>query len=152
MVDSSGFDMIDFRVITTQGRKCAIVTRLSKILWKQNSDNNGVCIMKYSLMLLSLFLAQSVFAGTELVAQQITVVASGWNNNDLYVTTDLKLSAENCSTSDQRMVLEETNVKFDMLVSMILTAQMSKSNVAFYINGCTSTNLMRLQAIKIITN
>ena len=88
-------------------------------------------------------------AGTYLAKQRVTEVANGWAETNLYITTDLPLSAEGCSETDFRYVLKQSHAQYDLVASMLLSAMHSRAQVRFYVSGCAG-NLMLLKSVKVV--
>lgn len=87
-----------------------------------------------------------VCAGTELPAQTIKRLATGWGSEGIYILTNENLLAEGCSSSVARLV--PSHPLKSEIMSILLSAFHSKSKVNLYVNGCVDDN-MKLEAVAI---
>jgi hypothetical protein len=108
--------------------------------------------LKKIITLILMMASLNANAGTPLNAQKIISLANGWNGVNLYIATDLSLTAEDCNSSDKRYVLESSHPQFELLSSMLLSALHAKSRVQLYVEGCGSSNLMKVMSVKIESN
>ena len=105
--------------------------------------------MKKLFLIVIAIISFQVSAGTQLAKQRITEVANGWSETNLYITTDQPLTAEGCSETDLRYVLQQGHAQYDLVSSMLLSALHSRAQVRLYVSGCAG-NLMVLKSIKIM--
>lgn len=106
--------------------------------------------MKQLYTSLLCLLSTVCFSGTSVPPQKIVDMGTGWNGQDLYITTENREIVEGCNTEDARYVLPDAHPKADYISSMILTAFHSKKDIAIYVDGCHgSREFMKIQALKI---
>lgn len=103
--------------------------------------------MKYIIALFALLISNFTYSGTELPAQTIKTIATGWDGKDVFIWTEENNIAENCASGVMQMSSDHT-MKNELLTIM-LSAFHSGNKVKFYVNGCTGGQ-MSLMAVKVL--
>lgn len=103
--------------------------------------------MKCTLIFITLFFSSLAYSGTELPAQTIKTIATGWDGKDFFIWTEENHLAEDCTSGVLKMSSSHT-MKSELL-SIMLSAFHSGKKVKFYISGCAG-NQMNLVAVKVL--
>lgn len=85
-------------------------------------------------------------AGTELPAQTIRLLGTGWDSEGIYISTDEGIQSQSCGSGG--LILQDHILK-DEIISILLSAYHANSKVKFYVDGCTGSN-MKIQAVKMV--